>query len=166
MRHTPSRASASAFTPVRQVALSATAALALLAGCDRAGEARPGDDTAVAQTDRPATTAGQEVREAGRDASRAAGNAADAVANKSRDVAITTEVNMRLARDDKLSALGINVDTSAGRVVLRGNAPDTASRARATELARGVDGVVEVSNELNVQPRAAMGSGTGTSSTR
>lgn len=146
--------------PLSRLALAATAALALLSGCDRAQEARPAEDRAVVQTDRPPPRVSEETRELGRDASRAAGNTADAVANKARDVAITTEVNMRLARDDKLSALGINVDTSNGRVVLRGNAPDTAARARATELARGVDGVVEVSNELNVQPRGAMGSGT------
>lgn len=138
-------------------ATAATAAFALLAACNRADTpppVRPGEPAVVTQNERPSQRAAEDARELGRDASRAAGNAADAVANKSRDVAITTEVNMRLARDDRLSAMAINVDTSNGRVVLRGNAPDTVARARATELARGVDGVVEVSNELNVQPRS------------
>jgi hyperosmotically inducible protein len=92
------------------------------------------------------------AREAGRDAKEGLGNAADAVANKSKDMAITAAVNARLAGDPRLSALNINVDTVGGRVVLRGTAPDTAARARAAELARAVDGVGEVNNELTVQP--------------
>ena len=49
-----------------------------------------------------------------------------------------------------LSALKINVDTTGGRVVLRGTAPDTASRERATVLASAVSGVVSVENALTV----------------
>ena len=97
-------------------------------------------------------SAGTSAREAGRDAGQAIGNAADAVANKSKDMAITAAVNARLAGDERLSALSINVDTVGGRVVLRGSAPDTAARAHAAELARAVDGVTEVNNELSVQP--------------
>lgn len=101
--------------------------------------------------------AGRDLRqaagEATRDARQAAGQAADVVGNKSKDLAITAEVNAKLVKDPALSALAINVDTNNGRVVLRGNAPDTAARSRATDLARVVDGVVAVSNELNVQPK-------------
>lgn len=95
---------------------------------------------------------GNSTREAGGNAREGMGNAADAVANKSKDMAITAAVNARLAGDQRLSALSINVDTVGGRVVLRGTAPDTAARARATELVRSVDGVSEVNNELSVQP--------------
>ena len=134
--------------------LALLASLALVTGCNRAQQdsAANTGDRAVAQAERGAERAGEAVRETGRDAGQAIGNAADAVANKSKDVAITTAVNARLAGDDRLSALKINVDTVGGKVVLRGSAPDTASRARATELARAVDGVSEVSNELSVQP--------------
>lgn len=136
------------------VLLALLAGLTLVGGCNRADQNRAANtgDRAVAQAERSAERAGEAVKEAGRDAGQAIGNAADAVGNKSKDVAITTAVNARLAGDDRLSALKINVDTVGGKVVLRGSAPDTASRNRATELARAVDGVTEVSNELSVQP--------------
>jgi hyperosmotically inducible periplasmic protein len=141
--------------------LALIAGTALVAGCNR-----PADTTAATQpngdvvaradrdTDASAAAAAANAREAGREAGKAVENAGEAIGNKARDVAITTEVNMRLARDPQLSALGINVDTSDGRVVLRGSAPDTASRTRATELAKGVDGVRDVNNELMVQPKS------------
>ena len=56
-----------------------------------------------------------------------------------RDIAAVklASVNAQLAADPKLSALQINVDTSGGRVLLRGTAPDFTSRERATEMASG-----------------------------
>jgi osmotically-inducible protein OsmY len=127
----------------------------LLSACGRDDNRTVGQkaDTAIAQTERGAQQAGAEVREAGRSVGEAAGNAADAVANTTRDVGITASVNAKLAADERLSALKINVDTSNGRVVLRGTAPDTEARSRATELARSVEGVTDVNNELSVQAR-------------
>ena len=129
------------------------AAVSLLAACDRQDNRTVGQktDQAVASAERKANEIGAEARQAGRDARQAMGDAADAVADKSRDAAITAEVKARLARDTQLSALAINVDTTSGRVVLRGTAPDTGSRSRASELARSVDGVVSVDNDLSVQ---------------
>lgn len=147
------------------IALPLVAALSVLAACDRGADERTAGqktDDAIASAERRADQAAAEMRQAGReaaadvreaarDAGQAVGNAADTVASKSRDAAITAEIKSRLARDTTLSALAINVDTEAGRVVLRGSAPDSSSRSRATELARGVDGVVSVANELAVQ---------------
>lgn len=129
------------------------AGLSLLAACDRQDHRTVGQktDQAVASAERKADQLGADMRQAGRDAKQAVGDAADTVANKSRDAAITAEVKGRLARDSTLSAMAINVDTEAGHVVLRGTAPDAAARGRATELARGVDGVVAVDNDLSVQ---------------
>jgi osmotically-inducible protein OsmY len=59
-------------------------------------------------------------------------------------------VNAELAKDTELSALKINVDTSQGRVILRGSAPNEASRERATTLVARVDGVLGVDNQLTV----------------
>lgn len=64
---------------------------------------------------------------------------------------ITSAVNAELARDPKLSATGINVDTEDGRVELKGAAPDTEARERAAELAESVDGVKSVDNKLTVK---------------
>ena len=135
--------------------LALLASAALLTACNRTDDGRTAGqkvDATVASAENKVAQAGDKAREMGREAGAKIENAAGAVADKSRDIAITGEVKAKLAADDKLSALAINVDTDAGRVVLRGTAPDTAARDRATELARNVDGVGTVDNELKVQP--------------
>ena len=77
--------------------------------------------------------------------------AVDATSTKMKDAAITTSINAELARDTALSALKIDVDTKAGRVALKGTAPDSQARDRATQLAQKVDGVVGVDNQLVVK---------------
>jgi len=145
----------SAFKPTAAAAFLACLAIAT-AGCERTDDQRSVGqklDSAVATTERKADEAKDSIKQAGRDASQTMGKAADQVALASSDLAITAAVKTRLASDSELSALAINVDTSSGRVVLRGSAPDTASRNRATELARTVEGVSSVDNELNVQAK-------------
>ncbi len=107
------------------------AAAALAAGCDRT-PSQPGASTTV-----------------GEKMDNAVVKSADTV----KDVALTAAIKTELARDPGLSALSINVDTTAGRVVLKGTAPDTAAAERATEIARRTDGVVSVDNQLTVQPK-------------
>ena len=79
------------------------------------------------------------------------GAAADSAGSKVDDAAITVAVNAELAKDPTLSALRINVDTSGGRVLLKGLAPDSAARERATQLAAAVRGVKTVDNQLEVK---------------
>lgn len=79
------------------------------------------------------------------------GEVMDSAKLKVKDATITTRINAELARDKSLSALKINVDTHAGRVALKGSAPDATSRDRATELAQRVDGVVGVDNQLEIR---------------
>lgn len=66
------------------------------------------------------------------------------------DATITASVKAELAKDAVLKARDIDVDTSGGRVVLRGTAPTAEARERAKTLAGAVSGVVSVSNELTV----------------
>ena len=117
------------------IAAAALAALAAVTGCDRRDERTAGQkiDAGIAQVERSAERAGAEVK----------GTVADA--------AITASVNAQLARDSELSALKIDVDTSDGRVALRGSAPNRDARDRATRLASGVDGVKSVDNQLIVK---------------
>ncbi len=70
------------------------------------------------------------------------------------DATITTSVKAELAKDPVLKARDIDVDTSAGTVSLRGTAPSTDARERATTLASGVSGVVTVKNELTVAAKS------------
>ena len=72
-------------------------------------------------------------------------------AMRARDAGITAGVDARLEQDGRLNAQAIDIDTSKGRVVLRGLAPDRASRERATVLAKQVDGVRSVENLLHVR---------------
>jgi len=118
------------------IGLSTLAAAALLAACDRAGEPRSAGQTSdgvVAQTERKID------------------KAADKAASMGKDFAITAEVKAQLAKDEKLSAMSINVDTDGGQVTLRGTAPDATAREHATALARSISGVTGVDNQLTVQ---------------
>jgi hyperosmotically inducible periplasmic protein len=88
-------------------------------------------------------------------ATRTEGNAttlADKAANTASDAAITVAVNSALMKDDKLSALHIDVKSVDGHVVLDGSAPDADARQRASKLARAVDGVKSVDNRLALPP--------------
>ncbi len=131
----------------------AAASLVTLAACNR-----PQDDRSVGQQVDPATAKVEQKTEQAPEVKKdvtpvreTAGQAIDATVNKVKDAAITTSVNAELARDTSLSALKIDVDTSAGRVSLRGTAPDAPSRERATLLAQRVEGVVSVDNQLQIR---------------
>lgn len=121
--------------PRTLIALSAALAALGLAACDRPGENTSGarSDTAVAKTERaPADVAGS-------------------VKSAVSDASITASVNAELARDNELSALRIDVDTNAGKVALKGTAPNAEARERAAKLARAVTGVTDVDNQLAVK---------------
>jgi osmotically-inducible protein OsmY len=128
-------------TAFRTAAFAAGACtIALLVAC--------GDDsrTVGAQVDQAIVQSERQVEQATDALKQGAERAADAVG----DAAITAAVSARLAADDRLSVLQIEVDTTDGRVALTGQAPDEAARQRAAELAAGVDGVRAVDNRLTV----------------
>jgi hyperosmotically inducible periplasmic protein len=132
------------------------AAAATLAACNRTDDGRTVGqkvDGAVAKVEQKTEEAKADARVAGEKAKENTAGAMDTVAIKAKDAVITTSVNAELAKDSQLSALRINVDTVDGRVALKGTAPDTASRDRATSLARSVDGVKAVDNQLTVAPK-------------
>ena len=89
--------------------------------------------------------ANQDVQGAGR-------SAADSATNAVSDAAITAQ-STPLAKDPKLSAMTIDVDTAGGQVALHGTAPDASAKERATTLAQGVKGVQSVDNQLTVAPK-------------
>ena len=66
------------------------------------------------------------------------------VACSQSDPGITTAVKSKLAADDTVKAYRIDVDTKDRVVTLSGEVDNAAAKARAVELARGVDGVREV----------------------
>jgi hyperosmotically inducible periplasmic protein len=69
------------------------------------------------------------------------------------DAAITTSVKTQLATDGALKTMTqISVKTVENTVYLTGVAPTLQAKNRAEEIARQVDGVHSVVNNLTVQP--------------
>lgn len=132
--------------------LATTFAALALTACDNREDATVGErvDSAISQADRSLENAGDRIAEAGRDVRDATSEVARDAGNAASDAAITASVNAELAKDPALSALQIDVDTSGGRVALKGTAPDQAARDRAAQLAQRVDGVTAVDNQLTV----------------
>ena len=77
----------------------------------------------------------------GGDGTRSTGQAVD-------DVGIGSKVKAALAGDPDLSALKINVDSTQGNVRLKGEVKSMALRRKAEDLARKVNGVKSVDNQL------------------
>lgn len=69
------------------------------------------------------------------------------------DAALTAKVKTALARDRDVSALDVNVTTYRGVVQLSGFVSDENVARKAGDVARGVDGVKDVYNDLRVAPR-------------
>lgn len=134
-------------------ALCTLAAALALGACQRNDAERTAGerlDTAVAKSEQKADDIKADVKQQAGEAKQDINKATDAAGARLKDMSITTAVNAELAKDTELSALKINVDTSQGRVLLRGSAPSEASRERATALASRVDGVLGVDNQLTV----------------
>jgi osmotically-inducible protein OsmY len=156
----------------RKLALITLSASALLlAACsEEADNSTVGQklDNAVEQSRQAMSDAGDTVKEAARDtesaardlantaedSARQAGNTIerklDAASAATDDGVITAQVKAKLVAADDLKALDINVDTQDGRVTLRGSAPSEAARDHAAVLARAVEGVESVDNQLKV----------------
>lgn len=150
------------YTTLNTLAVAAMAALALTA-CGREDSQTVGEkvDSAIARSEAKAEATQAEVKQEMAEAKAATQSAADTVAQKMEnaadkvaavvdDASVTASVNAELAKDPTLSAIKIDVDTEAGRVALKGSAPDAESRERATRLAQAVKGVVSVDNQLRV----------------
>lgn len=132
--------------------LSLSAAAVLLAACDQSKPPTVGQqiDAGIERSKDAANQAQRDLQAAGQEIQQESAQAASALADGAADMAITAKVKTALAGDDQLSALSINVDTSGAVVTLTGPAPTQAARERATDLAKAVDGVTEVRNQLVV----------------
>lgn len=67
------------------------------------------------------------------------------------DVAITTKVKAELLDSGRVEGLDVNVDSMNGKVTLTGWADTTAERTTAGTIARSVDGVKSVDNQLKIK---------------
>lgn len=68
------------------------------------------------------------------------------------DATITTQIKARFADNTQVAATSISVETLNGTVLLSGFAKDTTEKTLAEKIARGVNGVKSVKNEIAVRP--------------
>lgn len=84
-----------------------------------------------------------------------AGKPKQSVGEYTSDAVITTKVKAAIVADKSLSALDIAVETNNGIVTLTGTVGSSAQSDNATHVARGVEGVKQVKNDLKVDASKA-----------
>lgn len=80
------------------------------------------------------------------------GTAQSAFAVQQPDAWITTKVKIALLTDQGLKTTGMNVDTVDGLVTLHGRVANDAEKVQAAKVARGIQGVRDVRNLLQIEP--------------
>ncbi len=99
--------------------------------------------------------AGRDVRAAARDAGTTArektSQAADATMRALEDGRLTTKIKAKMALDDSVKALDLNVDTKDTIVTLKGEVRSEAERQRALTLARETEGVTRVIDQVRLR---------------
>jgi hypothetical protein len=90
-----------------------------------------------------------------RDAGAKVGETAAAAANQAQQAlaegSLTAKIKAKMALDDSVKALDINVDTSGSTVTLIGVVGTDAQRQRALQLARETNGVTQVVDRLTIR---------------
>jgi osmotically-inducible protein OsmY len=92
----------------------------------------------------------EELRDTGKVVRRNAENFGRIVEDATSDARVTTKIKGKLALDDKLSALKISVNTTAGMVTLSGQVSSAEEIERAIRLALDTEGVREVVSTLQL----------------
>jgi hyperosmotically inducible protein len=77
---------------------------------------------------------------------------AAAMAGDTGDAWITTKAKISLLTTDGVSGTKINVDTQEGKVTLHGKVPTSGEKSKAEATVKGIEGVKEVKNLLQVVP--------------
>ena len=98
-----------------------------------------------------ARDAGDAARQAGATARDKTAQAADATMRAIEDGRLTTKIKAKMALDDTVNALDLNVDTKDGVVTVMGEVRSEAERQRALALARETAGVAKVIDQLRVR---------------
>jgi hyperosmotically inducible protein len=80
---------------------------------------------------------------------------ADSMKTTVSDSWITAKTKIALFADSRAAGTSVNVETTKGMVFLRGKVETEAEKKAAEEIARGIEGVQAVRNELQVVPGSA-----------
>jgi osmotically-inducible protein OsmY len=93
----------------------------------------------------------QKAREVGAKVGETTATAADQARRAINDGAVTAKIKAKMALDDSVKALDIDVDTVGTTVTLSGVVATDAQRQKALQLARETEGVKQVVDQLRVQ---------------
>ena len=132
------------------LALFAAGTVMFAAGCDQRNASTP----STSSTATPPTTSTAPADKMANSAERAGDKMANATAktgDKIDDAAITTKVKTALMAEPGLRSLEINVDTRDNVVTLNGTVDSQEKKQRAMSVAKGVEGVKSVSDNLVVK---------------
>lgn len=93
---------------------------------------------------------------ANRAASNSNANANASASGKSdlSDTWVTAKVKLALLADSRISGFATDVDTNNGAVTLSGKVDSEENKNAANEVAKGIDGVKSVNNQIQVVPDA------------
>lgn len=98
----------------------------------------------------PAERAGRNLDQAAQAARKAVGDTAAKAEQAIGDTAITSKIKASLLAESGLKGMQIQVETNNGMVKLMGKVGSQAASDKAAAIAKGVDGVKSVDNQLTV----------------
>ena len=118
----------------------------------------PRNDSA-AQVTGQANEISREMRQAESDAARpdspsgatAMGAGPTPPGDPVNDTLIVAGLKARFAADDDISAMAVDIDSKDGMVTLSGTVPNSDAKVRADRIARGMEEVKSVNNQLEVK---------------
>ena len=70
-----------------------------------------------------------------------------------KEAMLTAKVHAAMAKDPGLKTLAINVDSEGSTVTLKGEVDSAATKTKAEQAAKQVEGVNSVKNQLTVKPK-------------
>jgi hyperosmotically inducible protein len=118
---------------------------------EAARDARDAGREAKRDTKAAARDVKEDAKEASDDAERSGRDTAGTVGETVTDGWITTKVKSSFVGEDALEDSDIDVDTNDGVVTLTGTVASQAGRARAVAIAKKIEGVKDVKDELKIQ---------------
>jgi hypothetical protein len=107
--------------------------------------------------DQPLETVGttganaERARQVGAEIGERAATAADHARRGLNNAGITTKIKAKMALDDTVKALDVNVDTTGTRVTVSGTVSTAAQKTRLLQLAKETDGVTDVVDRIQVR---------------
>jgi hyperosmotically inducible protein len=110
----------------------------------------PTPETAVGTTGDDGADTRSRARETGAKVGETVGAVGERAADALSDGALTTKIKSKMALDDSVGALNIDVDTVDGHVTLSGRVRTEEERQRAVALARETEGVKGVTDRLEI----------------